>query len=178
MAHCVIYIVEKHIFSTSMYERRQSGGVQAEPDPECRTDNEAWRDFKVTPQRALWMREWGEEKEKGREWGGWELREERKSKASWRQNADSPCDACISSCCPVSKLRRQKNIAVTEALVFLWHMLTKPSFYIVPRSSIVSTNMARTVYLILTSLACAQRFSKKRVINSWHNLWLIQTIWF
>ncbi|GAA6106946.1 uncharacterized [Tachysurus ichikawai] len=31
-----------------MYERWQSGGVQAEPDPECRTDNEAWRDFKTS----------------------------------------------------------------------------------------------------------------------------------
>lgn len=68
--------------------------------------------------------EWKSERKKKRR--GSRLREERASKASWKQNADSPRDACISSCFPASKLRGQENISVTEALVFLSHTLFEP----------------------------------------------------
>lgn len=112
--HCVIYIVEKRIRCSFPHLCMSDGRAEACGLSRILNAALTMKLGGTSRSHRRELCEWESERKKKRRGG--ELREVRERKSSWRQNADSPCDACISSCCSVSKLRRQENIAVTEAL--------------------------------------------------------------
>lgn len=135
VAHCVIYIVEKHIRCSFPHVCMSDSGAEACGLSRILNAALTMKLGGTSRSHRRELCEWESERKKKRRWG-----ENCESKASWRQNADSPCDACISSCCPVSKLRRQENIAVTEVLAFLHYTHSHSFFCTLPKTSWTQTS--------------------------------------